>query len=293
MFLLFLFPFYAAAQDEGAAAAFFGPPKTPEAESGTTTNPGSRAGTSTPTRASVLPEKEQLPADVFEERPVDHFSVTGAFAFFVQSAARAGMPTETIALILLLPFLASIVAFVRNIVGLPSLDMLVPITFSIALVASSISAGILILATIILSSVAARMLLKYIRIMELPKIALSMVVVSLGVLFVLSAVSEWEILNVEEVSIVPILLLILLSERIVRLQFESALGQTTLIVATTLGIGAIGYVILASQAVRAYILLYPELIFLLVPINIAIGRYFGLRFTEYFRFSSINDHGDK
>jgi len=33
--------------------------------------------------------------------------------------------------------------------------------------------------------------------------------------------------------------------------------------------------------------LYPEAILLLIPVNIAIGRYFGLRLTEYLRFKQL------
>src|SRR5690606_1797917 len=126
-----------------------------------------------------------------------------------------------------------------------------------------------------------------IRIMQLPKMALSIFVVSIFIFGAMVSGAAMGFLTVRQLSIFPVLLLILLSERIVALQLERSLQETVQISATTMGIGLIGYVILSSQTIRNTVLLYPELIFLLIPLNIAIGRYFGLRLTEFFRFHSL------
>ena len=247
------------------------------------------ATTTAPQRAPILPEESQVTSDVFEERPIETVTPLNIVAFFVQQAAKLGVPTETIALVLLLPFLITIVAFVRNVIGLTTLDILVPIMFAIAILASGVAMGIIMLATILVSSMLARLILKRLRIMQVPRVALSMLIVSFSVLFMLSVLAVEGSLKVEDVSIVPILLLILLSERIVRLQFEVAFKKTFTIVFTTLAIGVIGYLVLSLQIVRETILLYPELVLLLIPVNIMIGRYFGLRLTEYFRFGEIEE----
>ena len=247
------------------------------------------ATTTAPQRAPVLPEEQQVTAEVFKDRPIQDVTLLNFMAFFVQEAARLGVPTETIALILLLPLLVTIVAFVRNVIGLSTLDMLVPVTFAIAILASGFVIGIILLSTIVLSSMLARILLRKIRIMQLPRIALSMMIVSFAVLGILVLLAVEGTLEVQDISIVPILLLVLLSERIVRLQFEVAFFKTFMIVVTTLAIGTLGYLVLSVQDVREMVLLYPEIVLLLIPVNIFIGRYFGLRFTEYFRFGEIEE----
>ncbi len=223
-------------------------------------------------------------------QPVTIFNI---IAFMVATAVSLGLPAETIVLTLMIPVLATLLAFTKNVVGLPSLDMLVVIAFSIALLASSLLTGLLLLAVILLASMSARITLRRVRIMQLPKVSLSMMIVAVSVLFALFISAVTGLVAVESISIVPVLLLIILSERIVRLQFESSPKEVWFIVAVSLGVGVIGYYLLLSQTVRSALLNYPELILLLIPINMVIGRYFGLRLTEYMRFGTFIEAASK
>lgn len=237
-------------------------------------------------------EKDEVFA-LFALRPADRITFTNFIAYAIQYSVRQGVPANTIMLIMLLPLLATIVAFFRHVIGVPSIGLLVPIALSITFVATGLTAGIILLIAIILGSTFARMLLKKLRIMQLPKMALSIFVVSIFVLIALTSSASIGILTVRQLSIFPILLLILLSERIVSLQIERSSQETLKITAVTLVLGIIGFLLLSSGILRQVVLLYPETVFLLVPINILIGRYFGLRFTEFMRFSPINRHANK
>ena len=101
------------------------------------------------------------------------------------------------------------------------------------------------------------------------------------------------ILVVRQLSIFPVLLLILLSEQIISVQIERSFQEMLVITLVTFALGVVGFVVLSAQIIRNTFLLYPELIFLLIPINILIGRYFGLRLLEFFRFTSISRHAGK
>jgi hypothetical protein len=96
-------------------------------------------------------------------------------------------------------------------------------------------------------------------------------------------------LAVKQLSIFPVLMLILLSERIFDLQLQRTNMETLKITSVTILIAVGGYFLLSSEILRTAVLVYPELILLLIPANILIGRYFGLRLTEYYRFSPIRN----
>ena len=100
-------------------------------------------------------------------------------AFLIQTSVKSGVPSRTVILILLLPMLATIIAFIRHVIGLPSIGMLVPVALSITLLSTGITAGLILLGTIIFASTVARILLKKVRIMQLPKMAFSMFIVSI------------------------------------------------------------------------------------------------------------------
>ncbi len=230
---------------------------------------------------------------LFENRPVENLTPFNFAAYSVQESVKAGVPSRTIILILLLPMLATIIAFIRHVVGLPSIGLLVPIALSITLLSTGVTAGLILLASIILGSTFARLILRKLRIMQLPKMALSMFIVSIIIFATITIAAMSGILVVRQLSIFPVLLLILLSEQIISVQLERSFQEMLVITLVTFALGMVGYVVLSAQVIRNTFLLYPELIFLLIPINILIGRYFGLRILEYFRFSSISRHAGK
>jgi hypothetical protein len=242
------------------------------------------------------PEEEEAKREyleLFKNRPISNITPFNFMEYSVQYAVRQGVPANTIMLILLLPFLATIVAAFRHIIGLPSLGLLVPIAFSITLLATGISAGAVLLAAILLASGFARIILKRLRIMQLPKMALSMLVVAIFIFVALTGSAAAGLLAVRQLSIFPILLFILLSDRIVALLLERSMVETVQITLITLIMGLLGFFLLSYEPLQRFILLYPETVFLLIPVNIAIGRYFGLRLSEYFRFSAVNKYGSK
>lgn len=238
------------------------------------------------------PEDDQA-LILFTQRPADKLTATNVMAFLVQTSVKAGVPSRTIILILLLPLLATIIAFIRHVIGLPSIGMLVPVALSITLLSTGITAGLILLGTIILGSTLARLILKKVRIMQLPKMALSMFIVSVLLFLTLTLSAMGGILVVKQLSIFPILLLILLSEQIIAVQQERSVQEMLIIAMVTFAIGILGFLLLSSTYLRNTIILYPEYILILIPLNIAIGRYFGLRLMEYFRFSPIIRHAGK
>ncbi|MFW0871037.1 MAG: 7TM domain-containing protein [Patescibacteria group bacterium] len=234
----------------------------------------------------LLVPGEKSSEEVFT-RDVSTLKFTNFFTYGLSQAVEYGIPVETLVLTMMIPVLATLVTISRNLIGLPSLDTLVVISFSIALLASNIVIGVLLLAVILIASIVARMVFRKVRIMQQPKITLSMLFVSIAVLFALFAFAAWGIVPVSSISVVPVLLLIIMSERIVRLQFDSHPGHAWNTVFTTLILGIGGYYLLLWESARIFLINYPEMILLLIPLNIYIGRFFGLRLMERFRFRDL------
>jgi len=238
-------------------------------------------------------QKDQIINTLKEKRDVENPGFTNFAPFAIQYAIEAGVPTNTIVLILLLPLLATIVVAFRYIVGLSGIGLLVPIALSITLLATEVTPGFIMLAAIIIASLVSRFLLKRFPIMQMPKIALSMLMVAIFLLVALTISSIYGVIDVRSLSIFPILLFILLSDRIVSLFLERDLIEAMQTTVITLFLAILGFLILTWEQLRLFTLIYPESILLLIPINIMIGRYFGLRMTEYIKFQPILKHGSK
>lgn len=303
--LMSLFPVSAFAQTEATRVFQF---KDSETEVEATTTEDSLSTTTdvsaSATAASIISQRQNtLPSNdltqpeeltektaiisLFESRPVTEPGIFNIMAFWVQEGVRMGIPANTIFLILLTPFLALIVSFTRVVIGLPTLDMLVPIALAFALVAVGITVGLLVLGAILFASYISKMSLSKLRIMFYPKRSLSMVFLAIAVFAALTLGVALEFERILSVSIFPILVLMLLGDMIISVQLHKSFSETFSIVSTTIGIGLIGYLAATSSVIQNMIILYPEIVLLVIPANIIVGRYFGLRVLEYFRFSKV------
>ena len=264
----------------------------------TTTDPVGFISTlaGSPKQDLTRPEEEAGKTDIqtlLEKRTVTEPKVFNFFAYWVQKAIALGIPVNTIILIFLIPVLATLVTFVRVIIGLPSLEMLVPIVLAFAFVAVGITIGLIILSAVILASFVSRTLLRRVPIMYFPKRSLSHLFLAIFVFAALTVAIILDFEAIKTLSIFPILILTLLGDSIVSVQLKKTVFETLLITSVTIGLALIGYMLATSVAVRDALILWPELILLTVPINFMLGRYFGLRLSEVFRFRTLESYASE
>ena len=244
------------------------------------------------TNDTTLPESEPAQAAIFatlENRSIESLTIYNFFAYWVQQAIFLGIPANTIFLILLTPIIALCISFVRVVVGLPTLDMLVPIALAFAFVSVGVWAGLLILTSIILAAYVSKLLISRLRMMFYPKRSLSLLILSIFVFAALTASLVFDFVQIVNLSIFPILILMLLGDSIVSVQLHKSFSETFMITTTTLALGLFGFVLATSTMVQNTLILYPELVLLVIPLNILIGRYFGLRLLEFVRFNELSN----
>lgn len=290
-------PAYAQPSAEAAVEESATSTATTTATSTLTDNEGGLLGALTTPKQDLTKPEDQPAKDeiqiLLERRPVKDPSVFGFFAFWVQKAIALGIPANTIVLILLIPVIATLVAFTRVIIGLPALEMLVPIVLSFAFVAVGITAGLIILGAVVLASFVSRTLLRRVPIMFFPKRSLSHLFLAFFVFAALTIAIILDIDSIRNLSIFPVLILTLLGDSIVSVQLHKTIRETVVITSVTIGLGLIGFLLATSLTVRDLIILWPELILLTIPVNLALGRYFGLRLSEVFRFRTLSSYGSE
>ncbi len=244
------------------------------------------------TKPESDPAKEEIRA-LFAERTLGSLNPVNAFAYWVRYAIDLGIPANTIVLILLVPIIATLVAFTRTILGLPALDMFVPSALAYAFVAVGIVPGVIIIASVLLASYISRLLLAEAPLMIFPKRSLSHLILALSVLGALTLALATGFTSVKDLSIFPIIILVLLGDAVVAVQLRKSLRETAIVVSVTIVLGLVGYWLATSLAMRDALLLWPEALLLTIPINIALGRYFGLRVAEVLRFRTLDTYGSE
>ena len=210
--------------------------------------------------------------------------------YAIRGAVSAGVPANTIVLLLLLPAVASIIAAARHLIGLRGFGIFLPAALSVVFVATGPVVGIgLFLIIVVISTVTRLTLRKFkIKLQYLPRMAIILWVVSLsvlGVLFLTPVIGRPEITNV---SIFAVLILALLTEDFIRVQlgksFKIAMNLTT----ETVILALVSFIFLTLKALQQFALLNPEILLASVFVfDFIIGRYVGLRVMEIWRFRKL------
>lgn len=210
--------------------------------------------------------------------------------YAIRNAVESGVPTNTIVLLLLLPVVATVIAATRQLVGVRGFGIFLPAALSVTFVAIGPVLGISLFGVIVLITTFTRWILKAskFRLQYLPRMALSLWFVAFGILSLLFVSPYIGFLRLENVSIFPVLILMLLTEDFNKIQFGKSVNTALKLTIETLLLALVAYIFLTLKAFQEYVLLNPEITLLSTfIINVLLGRYVGLRFLEYFRFRRL------
>lgn len=206
--------------------------------------------------------------------------------FFVNE----GVPLETVALLLLLPVIATLVAFFRQVIGIKAFGIYTPSIVTFAFLAfdpNGLKYGIAIFVAVIAVGTLARYILKPFRLLYLPRVAITLSIISLVILGILVSGGYFQRTGLAAISIFPLLIMITLAEKFVATQIEKGNRVALILAAETLVISLAGYMVVSAELIRAFLLTYPWAVLLVFPINIILGKWSGLRLSEYWRFRRI------
>ncbi len=207
---------------------------------------------------------------------------------FVSLALANGVPLDTLVLVLILPIIVTVIAFFRQIIGIKAFGIYTPAIITFAFLATNeIKYGITIFVTVIAMGTASRYILKRARLLYLPRVAIMITIVGLSILFLLFIGGIWNRTGLASVSIFPILIMITLVEKFIAVQIEKGNRSAVILSIETLLISVIGYYIASWGYLINFLLTYPWAVLFTIPVNIFLGKWTGLRLSEYFRFRQI------
>jgi hypothetical protein len=207
-------------------------------------------------------------------------------SFFVDQ----GVPSYTVVLLLMLPVIATLVAFFRQVIGIKAFGIYTPSIVTFAFLAfdpKGLKYGIAIFISIILVGMLSRFALRRLRMLYLPRVAITLTIVACSILGVLVLGGSMNRTGLASVSIFPLLIMITLVEKFVATQIEKGDRTAILLAVETLGISLLGYFVARSEFLIGLILSQPWVVLATVPVNVWLGKWTGLRLTEYVRFRKI------
>lgn len=212
------------------------------------------------------------------------------------------MGIESIILLLLLPITATFIGISRHVIGFKSLGIylslvLVYIFYQLGSISGTaysdpitgLKYGIFLVIIIFLSAAFSYQFFRRWSIHYYPKLAMVLVNVTLILLILMTALGYFNISNVIKINAFTLVLIASVSEKYVSILTRKKITATLILTTESLVQAIICYLIISIQPFIDFLIKYPYIILVLYPINYFVGKFAGLRISEYFRFKKILD----
>lgn len=199
-------------------------------------------------------------------------------------AVTQGINANTIAMLLLLPVIATLVSFLHYYVGLTGYGIFMPTMIAVIFLSTGVFGGIALFALILGISLISNAVLKKFKLHFWPARAINLVFIGIGVVSVWSLASKY--FNTDLSNIYAIMIMILLVEEFVRTQLIKSKNEAWSLTFGTLLLASLGAGMMNITVIQSWVLNNPDITVLSIIIaNIVIGSYRGIRLTEIGRFS--------
>jgi len=211
-------------------------------------------------------------------------------SFLSQLIINYGIPQETLVLLLMLPIIATVIAFARQIIGIKGFGIYTPLIISITFVLTGIKYGLIIFTTVLLVGTLTRLAINKLklRLLYLPRIAIIIIAVAVSIipLFLISA--RYYKKGLTQTSVFAVLIMITLIEKFLASQIKRGGKEAAALILETLLLSTFCYYLASWTLLQNTALRYPFwIITISLASNLFLGRWTGLRLYEYFRFKEV------
>ena len=220
-------------------------------------------------------------------------SIFNSISYLVNFMITKGIPSNTIVLLLMLPVIATIIAFLKQVVGITTFGLYLPSIITLSFLALGLKFGLIILVIIIVTGAILRKALYRFRLLHIPRIAIILTISTLIILLMLAFGTYLGSTYIASIAVFPMLIMTTLAEKFVSALSGKGFFAALFLMLETTVVSLICYWVVEWQYLQNLILGHPEIILVLIVINLILGRWTGLRLAEYVRFREVMKHTEE
>ena len=198
-----------------------------------------------------------------------------------------GVSQSVLFLLLAVPFITFFIAFARQVIGVRTFGVYAPLMLTLSFILLGLKFGFIVFAVVLVVSYLIRLLFDRVELLYIPKISLLLSALSLSFFLVLGVAVEFDAQINLALAVFPMLVMSTVSEKFLSAQSEGGLKSAVQIAGETVVVSLLAYGFVQWSWLQNSILAFPEVIILPIVGCVWIGRWTGLRLTEYFRFSAL------
>ena len=185
---------------------------------------------------------------------------------------------------LLFPLAALIVTFCRNVVGLRTFGVFLPMLVAAGCVYTGLFAGMLGFVGILAIGAATHRWFRGMRVLVVPRIAAVITVLTTLILLGGVLLSESASHRLALLALFPVVILSFAAERLQQMMEQSRVGELAWMMVWTVIVTLLCYLAFSSALLRGLFFRFPELLLVVLAVQLAVGRWTGIRASEYHRF---------
>ncbi len=233
---------------------------------------------------------EKLKSREIEFRIVDERSSTSpllVFSNLMTYFVSHGISQNVIYLLLAVPFILFVVSFLRQFVGVSTFGVYAPLMLALSFLVLGLKFGVLVFALVMFVSYLIRLLFEKVELLYIPKVSLLLSGLALSFFLVLGLGVYFNTSINLTFAIFPMLIMATLSEKFLSAQATEGLRIAVITAGETVFVALVGYFLVTWPWLESSILAIPEIILLPILGNVWLGRFTGLRLSEYIKFRSL------
>ncbi len=200
---------------------------------------------------------------------------------------RLGLPFSLLRTLLILPVGALVVVLFRNVVGMPTFGTFLPALIAGAASATGALWGVVGLLVVVVLVVLVRSVVQHLRLLHSPTLAILLAAVTSALLLTSLAADRVGLHALSYVAMFPIAVLAITAERLYLALEERGFRDAMRELGGTLVVILACYLVMNSLALQALMLEFPELILVVLAADVYLGRWVGMRLSEYLRFRQL------
>lgn len=226
----------------------------------------------------LVPRREAMAA--LGSSPLNIMNVYAVFE-------RVGISQNLLKIILLLPLGALVTAVFRNVIGVQTFGTFLPALIAAAARETGILWGIVGFVLIILITSAVRKALDWMQLLHSPKMAVVLTTVVITMLAITIIGVEFGLFELAHVTLFPIAILAITAERFALIETEQGFRKAVKILLVTILVVAACYAVMGSLFLQSMILAFPELLLVVIALDLWLGKWVGIRVLEFVRFKRL------
>ena len=189
--------------------------------------------------------------------------------------------------LLTIPVGIMILVFLRQFVGIQTLGTFMPVLIGIAFRETALLSGVLLFSLLIALGLALRFYLERLKLLLVPRLAVVLVFIVLCMAFITTLTADSGVRLGLSISLFPMVIITMTIERM-SIVWEEYDGMEAMKQGLgSLAVASVTYLAMVNPQVEYMMFNFPELLFVIMGLCLLMGRYMGMRLSEFRRFQEL------